>query len=132
MPISNDRMVPETAPTANSTPIARAQVRARRAMSRSPAWPRHSANSTIAGKATPKQATMMCHPSDSAICERAYTKSAGASSATNRSWSPTMGTSVRDGGGAARPDVTEREGPLIVQVGGTSFGAWAASDTGSW
>ncbi|SDN34640.1 hypothetical protein SAMN04488074_1506 [Lentzea albidocapillata subsp. violacea] len=28
-PISKLRMVPETAPTANSTPIARAQVRAR-------------------------------------------------------------------------------------------------------
>jgi hypothetical protein len=43
-----------------------------------------------------------------------------------------MGPVSRDGGGVTRPDVTEREGPLIVQVGGTSFGPWAASDTGSW
>lgn len=28
IPISNDRIVPDTAPTANSTPIARAQRRA--------------------------------------------------------------------------------------------------------
>ena len=73
MPISNERIVPDTAPTANSTPIAFAQVRASAARSASPRrTDRHSANSTIAGKPTPKQAMTMCQPSDSAICMRAW------------------------------------------------------------
>jgi hypothetical protein len=62
-------MVPDTAPTANSTPIALDQVRASvmSALS-SRRRPRHSANSTSAGNPTPKQAMTMCHPRDSAIC----------------------------------------------------------------
>src|SRR3954468_8163395 len=96
MPISKERMVPETAPTANSTPSARAQVRASRPISASPRYPRHSANTTIAGKATPKAAMTMCQPRDRAICERAYTKSAGEARATA---STASSAAVREAGG---------------------------------
>ena len=34
-------------------------------------YPRHSVKTVISGKAMPKQAKMMCQPSDSAICIRA-------------------------------------------------------------
>jgi hypothetical protein len=72
MPISNDSSVPDTAPAANSTPIALDHVRARLRRSALPRLcARHSVNTTIAGKATPKHEKMMCQPSDSAICMRA-------------------------------------------------------------
>ena len=66
-PISKERIVPETAPTAKSTPATFAQVRARRIASASPWMPRHSAMRISAGNPTPRQAKTMCQPSDSPI-----------------------------------------------------------------
>jgi hypothetical protein len=64
--------VPDTAPTANSTPIARAQRRASVVYTGSPVRePSHSASTTMNGNAIPKHAMMMWHPSESAICSRA-------------------------------------------------------------
>ena len=84
MPISNDSSVPDTAPAANSTPIALAQVCAR---SRSTGLPRvcarHSANTTIAGNAIPKHEKTMCQPSESAICIRAGYRFSAASASTS-------------------------------------------------
>ena len=72
MPISKDSRVPDTAPAANSTPIALAQVCASSVSAASPRlYPRHSVKTVISGKAMPKQAKTMCQPSDSAICIRA-------------------------------------------------------------
>ncbi|SNR69098.1 hypothetical protein SAMN06272737_11956 [Blastococcus mobilis] len=72
MPISNDSNVPDTAPAANSTPIALAHVCARSVRAASPRrCPSHSVNTVISGKAIPKQAKTMCQPSDTAICMRA-------------------------------------------------------------
>jgi hypothetical protein len=66
-------MVPDTAPTANSTPMALAQVCASATRSASSRRrPRHSAYRTIDGKPTPKQAITMCQPSETAICIRAW------------------------------------------------------------
>src|SRR3954465_15463951 len=102
MPISKERMVPETAPPANTPPAARPQGRATRAgrgarpLPAAPRSPRHSANTTIAGKATPKAAMTMCQPRDRAICERAYTKSAGEARATA---STASSAAVREAGG---------------------------------
>ena len=56
-PNSKESTVPVTAPTANSTATAFDQFRAsRRAASSFRLWPRYSAISIIAGKATPRQA----------------------------------------------------------------------------
>jgi hypothetical protein len=53
---SKERMGPETAPTANSTPIARAQRRASDRHASSPVrWPRHSASTVVADVPTPRQ-----------------------------------------------------------------------------
>ena len=72
MPISNDSRVPETAPAAKSTPMALAQVCARLCRSGLPRlWACHSVNTTMVGKATPRQEKMMCQPSETAICIRA-------------------------------------------------------------
>jgi hypothetical protein len=72
MPSSNDRMVPDTAPTANSTPSVCDHRRARRRASASYLrMPSTSAATTSAGNPTPKQAMTMCQPSDKAICWRA-------------------------------------------------------------
>ncbi len=72
MPISKVRRVPDTAPAANSTPMALAHVWASSCSAASPVrYPRHSANITIAGKATPRQEKTMCQPSETAICIRA-------------------------------------------------------------
>ena len=72
MPISKVSRVPDTAPAAKSTPIAFAHVWASSCRAPSPVlWARHSANITIAGKATPRHEKTMCQPSETAICIRA-------------------------------------------------------------
>jgi uncharacterized Zn-finger protein len=77
MPSSNDRIVPDTAPTANSTPSVLPQRRASSRQAGSPVRrPRHSATSTSSGNPTPRQATMMCQPRDTAIWVRAAIRSA--------------------------------------------------------
>jgi hypothetical protein len=77
-PISKLRMVPDTAPTANSTPIALDHRRASAVYSALPVrMPRHSMNAVSPGSPTPKQANTMCQPNDSAICSRAATRSPG-------------------------------------------------------
>ena len=71
MPISKDSSVPDTAPAANSTPIALARVRQFGQVGVARLWPRHSVKTVRSGKAIPKQEKMMCQPRDSAICIRA-------------------------------------------------------------
>ena len=72
MPISKESRVPDTAPAANSTPMALAHVCASSVRAGLPRlWPRHSAKTVSTGKAIPKQEKMMCQPRDSAICIRA-------------------------------------------------------------
>ena len=86
MPSSNDSKVPETAPAANSTPIALAHARASSWRSGSSSrWARHSVNTTITGSASPKQTKMMCQPSDTAICIRAGRRFSAASASTSSS-----------------------------------------------
>ena len=87
MPISNDSSVPDTAPAANSTPIALAQVWARsRSIGLPRLWARHSVNTTIVGNAIPKHENTMCQPSDSAICIRAGNRFSAAPASTS-AWS---------------------------------------------
>jgi hypothetical protein len=72
MPISKESRVPDTAPAANSTPMALAHVCARSVSAAFPRLcPRHSAKTVNTGKAIPKQEKMMCQPSERAICIRA-------------------------------------------------------------
>ncbi len=72
MPNSNDRIVPDTAPTAKSTPMTFAQRRASVAYTRSPVRrPFHSASTTRNGTDMPMHASTMCEPSENAICWRA-------------------------------------------------------------
>ena len=71
-PISNERTVPVTAPTAKSTAAAFDQRFARsRAMSSPRFRPRYSAINIIAGRATPTHERMMWKPSVNAINSRA-------------------------------------------------------------
>ena len=71
-PISNDRIVPVTTPTANSASMIRDH---RRAMTRYRSSPerryRYSAYKTSTGNAMPKQTSGMCTASDSACICRA-------------------------------------------------------------
>src|SRR5579862_4927263 len=77
-PISNDRIVPETAPTAKVTAMIRVQRRARRRASASSCRiARQLAISRIVGKATPRQARMMWKPRVTAIWSRAASRLAG-------------------------------------------------------
>ena len=72
MPNSNDRIVPDTAPTAKSTPTALAHLRASVAYTMSPVRrPFHSAITTRNGTELPLHAMPMCAPSEKAICWRA-------------------------------------------------------------
>ncbi len=74
-PISNERTVPVTAPTANRTAAAFDQRLARSsATSSSLRRPLNSAISIIAGSATPTQARMMWKPSVNAISSRAASR----------------------------------------------------------
>src|SRR4051812_44241408 len=90
MPISNESRVPDTAPAANSTPIALAQVWASPVSAGFPRlYPRHSAKTVISGKAIPKQEKMMCQPSDRAICIRAGYRFSAASATNCNGSTPT-------------------------------------------
>ncbi len=71
-PISKERTVPVTAPTANRTAAAFDQRLARSSATSSPRrLPRYSAINIIAGSATPTQERMMWNPSVNAISSRA-------------------------------------------------------------
>src|ERR1700760_940682 len=74
-PISKLRIVPVITPTANSAAMIRVQRRASVRYRRSPVrrWS-HSANSTIAGNAIPKQTSGMCTENDSACICRAWSR----------------------------------------------------------
>ena len=75
-PISNERTVPVTAPTANVTATTFDQRPASSIASASPCLrPRYSAISMIAGKATPMLARTMWNPSVNAIWLRAASRS---------------------------------------------------------
>ena len=79
-PISNERTVPVTAPTAKVTATTFDQRRASSIASASPCFrPRYSAISMIAGKATPRLARTMWNPSVNAIWLRAASRSDDAS-----------------------------------------------------
>ncbi len=74
-PISNDRTVPVTAPTANSTANAVDQRPASRSAASSPfRKPHQFAATVIAGKAIPIAARMMWKPRVKAICSRARSR----------------------------------------------------------
>jgi hypothetical protein len=74
-PISKLRMVPVTTPAANSATITLVQRRASVRYSGSPVRRyTHSTNSTIVGKAIPKQTSGMCTENDSACICRACSK----------------------------------------------------------
>ncbi len=74
-PISKLRIVPVITPTANSAAMIRVQRRASVRYSSSPVRRcSHSANSTIAGKAMPKQTSGMCTENDRACICRACSR----------------------------------------------------------
>ena len=74
-PISNDRIVPVTTPTANSATSTRLH---RRASVRCTSLPVrsavHSVNRTSTGKAIPKQTSGMCTANESACICRAWSR----------------------------------------------------------
>ncbi len=74
-PISKERTVPVTAPTAKRTAAALDHSFASRIASSSPCLrPRYSAISIIAGRATPMHDRMMWKPSVNAISSRAASR----------------------------------------------------------
>ena len=76
IPISKDRMVPDTAPMAKVTPRPFAHRWASMDQAGSLVRRlRHSAIRMSAGSPTPRHARMMCHPSDRAIWARAAARS---------------------------------------------------------
>src|SRR5215204_5881723 len=75
-PSSNERTVPETAPTANSTAVPFAHRCARSRYARSPVRRhRHSASTISRGMAIPISANTMWKPSENAIWVRAASRS---------------------------------------------------------
>ncbi len=85
-PSSNERTVPDTAPTAKVTATMLDQWRAKSRASASPRrWPRASAISIIARNATPRQARTMWNPRVKAIWLRAASRSAGVAAARSGS-----------------------------------------------
>jgi hypothetical protein len=125
MPISKESRVPDTAPAANSTPIAFAQVWASSVSAALPRLcPLHSANTVSTGKAIPKQEKMMCHPSDSAICMRAGYRFSAASATTSNGSTPTSAPGSMNAGWAVPSADRVQPGQFPHGGNGAATAAW--------
>src|SRR5215204_2114908 len=98
-PSSNERTVPETAPTANSTAVPFAHRCARSRYARSPVRRhRHSASTIISGIAIPISANTMWKPSEIAIWVRAASRSVTSSHVVGHRHGDEAGPRVRHAG----------------------------------
>src|SRR4051812_37071956 len=109
-PISKLSTVPETAPIANSTADTFPHRRAKsRATVSARTMPRRCTTKIIVGKATPKHASTMCQPSDTAICWRAGNNPGGSpleASTSSASFNPIGArTTLPPAGQTRRSDV---------------------------
>src|SRR3954451_19538471 len=112
-PISKLRTVPETAPIAKRTADTFDHRFARPRATASPRSPRRCTTKIIVGNATPKHASTMCHPSETAICSRAGRSPAG-SAAAKRSMTTAAPVPLWSSG--------KRDPPRAQRLGGRTLG----------